>query len=207
MPYKYWILSLGIVSLMACNEPLPQHVIEEAPEARLIVPEKIMSPEARALENKLANRTLLQKVVDESNTLERVEYPFDCGNHTGGILTLIKNTQQIKGIRFALSKSNRSEFISLYYKKAELALVVHEEGKWEGDTERDQQTVFYVDDGEVLRCMRKVASGTTATIERLIQAADFQIIETDQQLLQKIQTLAVNFKEEPNRIKTIFCEG
>ena len=204
---KYWIISIGMLFLVACNEPLPQHVIEEAPEARLIVTEKIMSPEERALENKLANRTLLQKVVDESEQLERVEYPFECNNHTGGILTLIQDKNQLKGIRFALSTTNSSEFMSLYYQREELAFIVYEKGAWQGDTERDQQTIFYLDKGEVLRCMRKTAEGTTESIERLIQAADFQIISTDEQLLQKIQHLEIRFKTAPTALKQHFCKG
>ena len=200
--------TVAIVSVLwACTEPLPKEVIEDAPEASLVVAEKIMSPEARALENKIANRTLLQKIVDESENFQRVEYAYACNNHTGGLLTLIKDETALKGIRFAISEEGWNEFVSLYYKGEDLAFAVHEEGKWMGEEETDVQTVFYLDDGAIIRCMRKQASGATAQIEQLIKAAEFEVISGDEALLQKLKNYEDVFKNKATKdnMASLFC--
>jgi len=182
-----FILVLFSYLLVACTEPLPKNILEDAPEASLVVAEKIMSPEERALENKIANRTLLQKIVDGSEKFQKVEYSYACNANAGGLLTMIKDGNAIKGIRFAASEDGWNEFVGLYYKGDELSFVVHEKGKWVADQENDVQTVFYLDDGLVIRCMQKKANGSTENIEQLIQEAEFTQITADNKLLQKIK--------------------
>ena len=183
------LLILMLIScLYSCEEPLPADILEDAPEASLVVAEKIMTEEERALENKVANRTLLQKVVDESESFQKIAYPYACNNDAGGLLTLIKDGTAIRGIRFAASEEGWNEFVSLYYKGEELVFAVHEKGEWQANQERDVQTLFYLDEGEVIRCMRKETSGATEQIEQLIQKAEFATINSDSRLLQKIKT-------------------
>jgi hypothetical protein len=202
-----FVLLLLSCLLGACTESLPQNILENAPEASLVVAENIMSPEDRALENKVANRTLLQKVVDGSEKFQKIEYSYACNANAGGLLAIIKDESAIKGIRFAASEDGWNEFVGLYYKGNELSFVVHEKGKWVADQENDIQTVFYLDDAIVIRCMRKQVSGPTENIEQLIQEAEFAKIATDNKLLQKIKTyedLFIN-KVTKENIARHFC--
>lgn len=202
------ILFSCLIFLVACVEPTTTEDLSNAPEARLIVAEKIMSPEARALENKIANRTLLQKVVDESKEFQRVEFSFACNNDSGGLLSYIKSDERIQGIRFATSKEGMDEFVGWYYKRDELVFVVHEKGEWLGEQEKNIQTLFYLDNGEVLRCMQKKALGATHQIEKLIQAAEFELVTTNLHLLKKIATYETLFKKEisPKKLAAYFCD-
>lgn len=193
--------------LTSCVEPIPTEVIEDAPEASLVVTEKIMSPETRALENKVANRTLLQKVVDESETFQRTAFSYACSDATGGLLTFIKDKKSTKGIRFAASEEGWTEFLSLYYKSEDLAFAVYEKGEWMGDEEQNVQTIFYLDDGVVFRCLEKKAVGRTNQIEGLIAAAEFEVVTTNSRLLTKIKDYEQLFKEKitEENIAAYFC--
>lgn len=201
------IFFYGIFILASCGETTPPEVWEDAPEASLVVTEKILSPEERALENKIANRTLLQKVVDESDKLVRIPMPYACSDASGGLLTFIKDKDIIKGIRYAASDEGWSELISLYYKATDLAFVAHEKGVWRGEEEENTQTIFYLDDGVVFRCLRKKARGVTDHLERLIAEAEFEIITTDERLLKKVRDYERLFKEEvtTENIASHFC--
>lgn len=198
---------LFLILLNSCVETVSPEVLRDAPEASLVVPEKIMSPEARALENKVANRTLLQEVIDGSEDFERTEFSYACNNVSGGVLTFIKEEEEIRGIRFAISEEDWNEFVSLYYKRNELALVVYEKGIWEGLNEQTVQTVFYLDDDEVFRCLQKKVEGETAQMEDLIRTAEFLLIDVDAKLLQKIKQYERLFKTEITKqnIASYFC--
>lgn len=193
--------------LSSCVETISPEVLQDAPEASLVVPEKIMSPEARALENKMANRTLLQKVVDGSEELQRTDFSYACNNVSGGVLTFIKKEDETKGIRFALSEEGWNEFVSLYYRNKELALGVHEKGVWDGLEETTTQTIFYLDDDEVFRCIQKKVTGEIAQMEALIQAAEFVEIETAQTTLNKLKEYERLFTTEITKqnIAAHFC--
>ena len=145
--------------------------------------------------------------MDESDSFQRIEYPYECSNSEGGLLTLIKDGEKIKGIRFATSGESKSEFFALYYKKQELVFIVHEKGEWFVDQEQDIQTVFYLDKGQVIRCMRKIAKGKTAEMEQLIKSAKFDIIQTDKQLLEKLKKYENVFIDKPSEQKIVhlFC--
>jgi len=201
------ILFLSFILLNSCVETVSTEVLQDAPEASLVVPEKIMSPEARALENKVANRTLLQKVVDGSEDFQRSDFSYACNNISGGVLTFIKDKNEIKGIRFASSEEGWNEFVSLYYRRNKLALAVHEKGIWEGLKETAIQTVFYLDDGKVFRCLQKKVQGETTQMETLIRAAEFVIIDNDQMTLNKLQQYERLFRTEitTENIATHFC--
>jgi hypothetical protein len=202
-----FILFLYLILFNSCVETISTEVLLNAPEASLVVPEKIMSPEIRALENKVANRTLLQKVVDGSEDFQRTEFSYACNNVSGGILTLIKDKNETKGIRFAASEEGWNEFVSFYYRGNKLVLVVHEKGIWQGADETAIQTVFYLDDGEVFRCLQKKVQGETARMEALIRAAEFVIINTDQTTLNKLKEYERLFTTEITKenIATHFC--
>ena len=201
------ILFLFFILLTSCVETISTEVLQDAPEASLIVPEKIMSPEARALENKVANRTLLQKVVDGSEDFQRTDFSYACNNVSGGVLTFIKDKKETKGIRFAVSEEGWNEFVSLYYRGNELALAVHEKGIWQGFEETTVQTIFYLDDGAVFRCLQKKVQGETARMEALIQAAEFVVINTDQTTLNKLKEYERLFTTEITKknIGAHFC--
>jgi hypothetical protein len=201
------ILFLFFILLTSCVETVSTEVLQNAPEASLVVPEKIMSPEARALENKVANRTLLQTVVDGSVDFKRTEFSYACNNVSGGVLTFIKDEKETKGIRFAVSEEGWNEFVSLYYRGNELALAVHEKGTWQGIEETTIQTIFYLDDGAVLRCMQKKVQGEIARMEALIQAAEFVIIHSDEPTLDKLKEYEHLFTTEITKknIAAHFC--
>ena len=201
------ILFLFFLTLSSCVETISPEVLQDAPEASLIVPEKIMSPEARALENKTANRTLLQKVVDGSESFQRTEFSYACNNVSGGVLTFVKDKKETKGIRFAVSEEGWNEFVSLYYRGNELALAVHEKGIWEKLEETTIQTIFYLDDGAVFRCIQKKVQGEITRMEALIQAAEFVEIQTDQATLNKLKEYERLFTTEITRenIAKHFC--
>lgn len=201
------ILFLFFIILSSCVETISPEVLQDAPEASLIVPEKIMSPEARALENKTANRTLLQKVVDGSESFQRTEFSYACNNVSGGVLTFVKDKKETKGIRFAVSEEGWNEFVSLYYRGNELALAVHEKGIWEKLEETTIQTIFYLDDGAVFRCIQKKVQGEITRMEALIQAAEFVEIQTDQATLNKLKEYERLFTTEITRenIAEHFC--
>ncbi len=194
--------------LVACQEQVSTEVLADAPEAELVVAEKIMSPEQRELENKLAARALLQKVVDGSTSFTKQEMMYECTTNTGGLLTIIKNKEELKGIRFATSLEQSSEFMSLYYNNDNLLFIVHEKGEWRGDTELTTQTLFYLDDNEVFRCMRKVASGESSTIEQQINNAEFEEVSIDSRLIERIRTYESLFRSEITQanIATYFCK-
>lgn len=193
--------------LSSCVETVSPEVLRDAPEASLVVPEQIMSPEARALENKVANRTLLQEVIDGSEDFQRTEFSYACNNVSGGVLTFIKDGAEIRGIRFAISEEDWNEFVSLYYKKNELTLAVYEKGVWAGLNEKTIQTVFYLNDGEVFRCLQKKVEGETAQMEDLIRTAEFLLIDTDAKILQKLKQYERLFKTEITKqnIADYFC--
>jgi hypothetical protein len=193
--------------LSACVETVSTEVLQDAPEASLVVPEQIMSPEARALENKMANRTLLQKVVDGSEAFQRTDFSYACNNVSGGVLTFIKDDKELKGIRFAVSEEGWNEFVSLYYRKNALALAVHEKGTWQGLEETTVQTIFYLDDEEVFRCIQKKVQGEIARMEGLIEAAEFVEINSDQATLNKLKEYERLFTTEITKenIAAHFC--
>lgn len=201
------ITFLCLILLTSCVETVSSDTLKDAPEASLIVPEKIMSPEQRALENKVANRTLLQKVVDSSEDFQRIELSYACNNLAGGILTYIKDNQETKGIRFALSEEGRNEFVSFYYRGKELSLAVYEKGVWQGTEEVSTQMVFYLDDGEVFRCLQKKVAGETTQMETLIRKAEFELISTDQNVFNKLKQYERLFLTEitTENIASYFC--
>lgn len=200
------VLFCCLMGLGACVDTVPTSVLKDAPEAKLVVAEKIMSPEERAIENKIANRTLLQKVVDESEKFDRIELPYTCGNSSGGLLTFIKDKNQTKGIRFVATEEGWNEFVGLYYKKEELIFAVYEKSEWKGDQEEHTQTIFYLDKGEVFRCMQKKARGTTAQMERLIKSAEFESIAVENRLMSKLLTYQDLFNSvHQDNITSKFC--
>jgi len=188
-------------------ETIAPEVLQDAPEASLVVPEKIISPEVRALENKMANRTLLQTVVDGSEDFQRSDFSYACNNVSGGVLTFIKEKEAIRGIRFAISEEGWNEFVSLYYRGTKLALGVYEKGIWRGLEERTIQTIFYVDDGNVFRCLQKKVQGETNRMEELIRAAEFVEIPTDQLTWNKLKEYERLFTTEITKenIGAHFC--
>lgn len=202
------LLFLSFFLLNSCVETVSTELLQDAPEASLVVPEKIMSPEARALENMVANRTLLQKVVDGSESFERIEFSYACNNLSGGILTLVKDENKLRGIRFAASKEGSNEFTSFYYKGNELAFAVHEMGTWQGGEEQLVQSLFYLDEGKVFRCLQKKVQGETVRMEALIREAEFVVINTDQQILNQLQEYERLFTTEITKenIAKYFCD-
>jgi len=201
------ILFLCLILLSACVETISTEILSDAPEASLVVPEKIISPKARALENKVANRTLLQKVVDGSEGLQRTEFSYACNNVSGGVLTFIKDKKELKGIRFAASAESWNEFVSLYYRENKLVLIVHEKGMWQGLEEIAIQTIFYLDDEKVFRCLQKKVEGQITRMEALIRAAEFAVIDTDQSTLNKLLEYERLFTKEiiNKNITKYFC--
>lgn len=182
---RYYFL-LIILFFFACNNP-PTEGLKNVRKTRIVVAEKIISPEQRALENKIANRTLLQQVIDTSEKLQRTHINYECDNQSGGILTIIKDKEELKGIRFAATSIGWNKFLSYYYNKNKLAFVVHERGEWEGNQEKTVQTLFYLDSNTVFRCLRKTVAGESIKIEQFIKEARFEIIETDEVLLEQLK--------------------
>ena len=201
------ILFLFFILLTSCVETVSTEVLQNAPEASLVVPEKIMSPEARALENKVANRTLLQTVVDGSVDFQRTEFSYACNNVSGGVLTFIKDEKETKGIRFAVSEEGWNEFVSLYYRGNELGLGVYEKSVWQKLEETTIQTIFYVDNGEVFRCIQKKVQGEITQMEALIKTAEFVEIQTDQTTFHKLKEYERLFTTEITKenISAHFC--
>lgn len=188
-------------------ETVSIEALNDAPEASLVVAEKIISPEARALENKMANRTLLQTVVDGSEDFQRTDFSYACNNVSGGVLTFIKEEEEVRGVRFAISEEGWNEFISLYYRGNELALGVHEKSIWQKLEETTIQTIFYVDDGEVFRCIQKKVQGEIIRMEALIKTAEFVEIQTDQTTFHKLKEYERLFTTEITKenISAHFC--
>ncbi len=181
---------------------------KHSPEASLVSAEKIMSADERALENKIANRTLLQKIVDGSEKFQKTVFSYSCNSNAGGLLTKIMDANILKGFRFASSDQKGSEFISLYFRKNELVFAVHEKGNWVGDKEMVCQTIFYIDKQKVIRCLRKSVHDTDSKIEKLIFEADFDVILTDTRLLDRIkyyQDVFINIDSEKN-MHDWFCK-
>lgn len=193
---QFLLFIVLIISIFSCNQPNPYSHLEDAPEARLIAAEKIISPEQRDIENKIAARTLLQKVIDESEKFQRTEYSYECSNHAGGILTFIKEAETLQGIRFAAAQSGQNEFLSFYYKNDELVFVAQELGQAYGEQETATQTLFYLDKEKIIRCMQKSVTGAKEQLERLIQELEFKMITTPDNLWQKIKTQEDLFKNK-----------
>ncbi|MBL4648406.1 MAG: hypothetical protein JKY03_01650, partial [Aureispira sp.] len=68
-------------------------------------------------------------------------------------------------------------------------------------------TIFYLDDGEVFRCIQKKVQGETTQMETLIQAAEFVEINTDQAILNKLKEYERLFTTEITKenIAAHFC--
>lgn len=192
--------------LSACQDQAKNQLLEDTPEAELVVAKKIISPEKLALENKIAARALLQKIIDENNNFKKEKFFYECSPTTGGLLTIITKEKEIKGIRFANNQEQKSDFISLYYHKNKLSLVVYEQDKWLGDEEEMSQTIFYLDKGEVFHSLHKNIKGNSSEIEQLILKTSLKKIAINHILLQYILDQEIIFKKiTQNNIAEYYC--
>ena len=80
-----------------------------SPEASLVSAEKIMTPEERAVENKIANRTLLQKIVDGSDNFQKTDFSYSSDNKVN-----IQTSNSPKGV---------SEYLSVWRIPAAIAFI------------------------------------------------------------------------------------
>ncbi len=193
--------------LMACNTGQPPNdSLKNAPEAKLIVAEKIMSPEERDLQNKIAARALLQKIVDENQSWPKEEFFYECSPTTGGLLTIIRKDKELKGIRFGSTQTTESQFLNLYYNNNQLNFITYEKGEWLGEEEQMVQTIFYLSNDSVFHCLQKRIKGLSDDIEQLIEQSDYRLIAPPKKLLDSILQQEQKFKKTTHKnIKNNFC--
>jgi hypothetical protein len=192
---KYWTIYCGVgLMMMACNTK-EKDWVNQIPEAKLVVVEKEKSAEEVALQNKIAARILLQKIIDTKETTTKEEIRFACSRNTGGLLTRIKENDRIIGTRFGQSFENGTLIVKLYYQKDKLSSILYEKDGWKGDDFFFTQTIFYLEQGKVFHCLSRSLYGLEH-IEDRIATEEYKIIPTDETLLQDI------LKEEKGWVET-----
>lgn len=200
MKIYYCSLWLVVLLLVGC-EPQTNDVrlLDDAPEAKLIVTEKIMSPQERALQNKIAARALLQQVIDQKEATQKEDILFECSTTTGGLLTKIKTEEQWLAIKFAQTEAATSNFYHLYYNNNQLQLVVHEIQTWQGETQQIVQTILYLEQGMIFHCLTKKATANVDNIEQAIATAPLDSSATPLELWEWIQTEEIKWQQLINK--------
>lgn len=202
--YSLFILLL----LSACRPSVPLEELNASSDATLVIPPSAIDSALRAKENKIANRTLWQKVVDESTTWGRKKIRFACNNSQGGLLTLVQDQDGLKGLRLAYSEEQQQLYLGYYYKNNELVFAVHERSTWRGSAETDIQTVFYIDGGEVFHCLQREVAGETHQMESRIQATALAEIPKDEAVWEVLKSYEKKLKTNAKiaHLQAVFCE-
>lgn len=196
--------------LLACEAPKPPGLLHENSTTRLVEVAPALSPEERALMNKIANRTLLQEVVDKASQEQVQTASFACSPQSGGLVAYVRNEQKIRGLRLSLSQEKAGRSTRWYYQnKNTLALVAHEQSQWQGDQEYIEQTVFYVDDNTLLQILHRVVQAVPSRLEKVLEQTPFeQVTPASQRILwtqlQMEEQQLSSVKEQPD-YTNYFC--
>lgn len=193
-----WLLWSSLL-LQACQNGSPpvldtddgQVVVEQIPQ---------LTPAERALANQIANRTLLQSVIDANANLERLETPFACAPQRGGLLVVLQDSAGVQSRRLARTGNDHQEVAHWYYRKGDLMLVVYEYSQWRGEDEVVEQTLFYTKNDSLLHMQRKTARGNAHTLSNQLQQAQLEAAPLDQVLWTHLQ----GYEERLQR-KTDWC--
>lgn len=181
----------GVIVLLwssACQSSIPPPLDGNDAAVLVRVPPKLTAEE-RALANQLANRMLLQSVVDGNTALERQEMPFSCSAQQGGLLVQLSDSTGIHSWRLARTQAAGQEIVHWYYRAAQLVLVVHERSQWQGEEELIVQTLFYTRGQTVLHCQQKSIKESAATRAVELERAELLDRPVDAQFWEQLQTL------------------
>lgn len=177
------IIGLGLClgCLNACQAPEQPALLQENSTTRLVKVAPVLSPEERALMNKIANRTLLQKVVDQASQEHIKSMDFACSAQSGGVVIYIQKEQELRGMRLSLSQEQGGRSTRWYYQNERTALVAHEQSQWEGNQEQIQQTIFYLDNEELLQVLHRVITTSPERLEIALEKAPFEQVTAQSQ--------------------------
>lgn len=191
-----WI-TLSMLYVMVGCQTEPNRVLQNTPEAELVVAEKIISVEQRALQNKIAARALLQEIIDNKQNVEKEEIKFACSRNTGGVLTKIKSNEELIGVRFGQTLKENTVLTRLYFRKNDLNLIVYEKDGWQNQVYMIEQTIFYLENDQVFHCLYKSVRGMD-NLENRIERTDYLVIDTNKKLLNTILAQAKEWREGIN---------
>ena len=161
--------------------------MQENSTTRLVEVAPALSPEERTLMNKIANRTLLQEVVDKASQEQVQTANFVCSPQSGGLVAYVRKKQELRGLRLSLSQEKTGRSTRWYYQnKNTLALVTHEESQWQGNQEYIEQTVFYVNNNALLQILHRVVRAVPSRLEKVLEQTSFeQVTAASQRILWK----------------------
>ncbi|MFK7796171.1 MAG: hypothetical protein AB8E82_01880 [Aureispira sp.] len=159
----------------ACYPPDQPPLLQENSTTRLVEVAPTRSPEELALLNKIANRTLLQEVIDHAPKEQVETTSFGCSAQSGGVVTFIHKAQKLRGVRLSLSQQQMGRSTRWYYQNnQETVLIAHEQSEWHGDQESIHQTVFYVDGGELIQVLHRAIEAIPSRLETILEQTPFE---------------------------------
>ena len=202
-----WYL-LGMLLLLACQSNPPPPLANDDTSMVAVVPN--LTAEERARANQVANRTLLQSVIDANAKLQRLEYPFSCSAQRGGLLVQLKDSTGVHSWRFARTEDQYQEVIHWYYRRGVLLLVVYEYSQWQSEYEWIEQTIFYTKKDSVLYTQRKAVQGTTQQLPTQLEQANLAPIPLDAALWTYLQTQEQRLRvpeEELEAWTAVWCKA
>lgn len=164
-----------VLIVAACQTPDQPLLLQENSTTRLVEVASTRSPEELALLNKIANRTLLQEVIDQAPKEQVETTSFGCSAQSGGVVSFIHKAQKLKGVRLSLSQEYLGRSTRWYYQdNQEVVLIAHEQSEWQGNKEAIRQTVFYVDEGELIQVLHRAIKAVPRRLEAVLEQTPFQ---------------------------------
>ncbi len=173
---RIWLL--GWLLLGACANSEQPALLEENSDTRLLEVQSALSPEEQARLDKIANRTLLQEIVDQAPAHAVQRLDFACSAQSGGVVAQVRKGDQLRGLRFSLAQANGGRSTRWYYQnKSEAVLVAHEQSSWQDAQERVEQTVFYLDGSSVLQVLHRKIQAHPDRLENALATSSFEVIK------------------------------
>lgn len=202
-------LGLCLLAFNACQAPEQPALLQENSTTRLVEVAPVWSPEEQALMNKIANRTLLQEVIDQAPQEQMQSIELACSAQMGGVVTYIQKEQELRGIRLSISQEKAGRSTRWYYQNKNTVLVAHEQSQWQGNQEHLEQTVFYVDQQELLQVLHRVVTTAPERLETALEKAPFEQVAapTQQELWLQLQAEEEQLLTTPSqkRYTSYFC--
>lgn len=177
----------------ACESSIPPP-LDDKDTAVLVRVVPKLTAEERTRANQLANRMLLQSLVDDNAALKRQEMPFSCSAQQGGLLVQLSDSTGVHSWRLARTRGDGQEIVHWYYQAGQLMLVVYERSQWQGEKELIVQTLFYTRGQTVLHCQQKSIKGAVATRAAQLEQAELLNRPVDTILWEQLQTLEMRLE-------------
>jgi hypothetical protein len=201
---------LCVLIMHACQAPDHPPLLQENSTTRLVEVAPTRSPEELALLNKIANRTLLQEVIDQAPKEQVETTSFGCSAQSGGVVSFIHKAQKLRGVRLSLSQEHLGRSTRWYYQNnQETVLISHEQSEWQGNQELIQQTVFYVDNGELIQVLHRAIQAIPSRLEAVLEETPFEQVPPQSQealwLQLQIEEQMVLPNQESANYTAYFC--